>query len=604
MTVAEKAKAVPQRESIDTKYTWDLTDIYPGDEAWEQDFAEAQQIIAGAAVFRGKLASSAEILYSCLEARSELLQKLHSLSQYAHLSLDLDNRVSRYQGLVERASVLSSQAAAAFAFVEPELLVVDQDKLLEMAGQFERTDVHDFYIRELIRFRKHIRSQEIEELLAMSSIIGRAPSNIFSMLDDADLTYGSIEDEEGREVTLTKQRFARFLESSDRRVRRDANAVFNDAYKEHVNTLASTLSAAVNRDVFIARARRYESSLHAALHGDNIPVSVYHSLLEATEANLDGLHEWVSLRKKLLKLDEIMPYDMICPLFPEKDYTVVYEDAVKQVLEAVGPLGEKYGDILRRGFDSRWIDVYETQGKSGGAYSSGNYNAHPYVLMNYNDTVDNMFTLAHEMGHAAHSYLTNEVQPYPKSQHSIFVAEVASTLNEGLLMHYLLDRVKDRTERLYLLNRYVDNTLGTFFHQVLFARFELAIHQEVENGGALTPDWLNDLWAQLTRKYYGPEITLDDYTPLKWSRIPHFYLNFYVYQYATSYAASQEILGRFLQGESGLIDKYLQMLSAGGRDHPIELLKLAGVDMSTPEPVLANLKMFKEQVEEIARLAG
>jgi oligoendopeptidase F len=471
-----------------------------------------------------------------------------------------------------------------------------------MEKKFTSPNIFDFYIRELIRSKAHIRSAEVEELLAMAGMIARGPDSIFSMLDDADMTYPSITDEEGNEVKLTKQRFAKYMESALQRVRCETNSAFYSSYKSHLNTIGASLAASVTKDVFYTKARRYESCLQRALDANNIPLSVYHSLLDTTEANISALHAYSDLRKRVLKLDQIWPYDMMCPLFPESDYTVPYADAVTQVIDAVQPLGATYQKVLTDAFGSRWVDVFETEGKGSGAYSWGNYQAHPYVLMNYNDTVDNMFTLAHEMGHAMHSYLSNRKQPFAKAQYSIFVAEVASTLNEGLLLHSLLKKVTDTNQRLYLLNRHIDNTFGTFFHQVLYARFELIIHEEVEKGNALSPDFLTETWGNLTQKFYGPTVTMDEFTPLKWSRIPHFYNMFYVYQYATSYAASQAILKKFIDGEPGIIDKYLEMLSSGGKDHPIELLKICGVDMTKPDPVMATISLFREQVDEINRL--
>ena len=605
MATDTKTSTIPQRSDIEKQYTWNLNDIYPSDDAWEKAFNKAAELVGSApGRYAGKLAKSPEIMWEAFEARTELMRTLGSLTQYANLNRDLDNRVSKYQELSERVASLASKAAAAFSFIEPELLEIDETKLREIASKFPKTDVYDFYIDELIRSRAHVRSKEVEEVLAMASVMGRVPSNVFTMLDDADMTYPSIKDEKGNEVKLTKQRWAKFMESQDRRVRKDANDALYSSYRAHINTIGANLSGGVNGNVFYARARRHENALEAALFGDNIPTSVYRSLIDNTEAHVDGLHKYVELRKKILKLDKIMPYDMLCPLFPEYDFEVPYDDAVTKVLDAVKPLGGTYGSVLKDAFGTRWVDVFETEGKGSGAYSWGNYDVHPFVLMNYNDTVDNMFTLAHEMGHAMHSYLTSKTQPFVKSQYSIFVAEVASTLNEGLLMYYLLDRAKDDKERLYLLNRYVDNTVGTYFNQVLYAHFELMIHEAVEEGGALSPDMMNALWKDLTQKYYGPAMTVDEFTPIKWSRIPHFYLDFYVYQYATSYAASQAILEKFLKGETGIIEKYLEMLSAGGRNHPIELLKICGVDMSTPDPVLANITLFGEQVEEMTKLAG
>ncbi len=605
MTTAtdSKPRAIPTRDELDERHKWNLRDIYKSEADWEADFEKIQSRIEKVKEFKGQLVASAKVLYDCLQMRSDMLLTVANLYQYAHLSQDLDNRVSKYQAMTERAAMLSSLAAAAFAFVEPELLPVKDEQLLEMAAQFSQSDVYDFYIREFIRSRAHIRSQEVEELLAQSAMVTRGPSSIFTMLDDADMKYPSIKDEKGAEVTLTKQRFAKFLDSSDRRVRRDAHQAFYSVYKDHINTLGAALSAAVNADLFQSRARRFESCLHSALYPGNIPVSVYHALLDATEANLTGLHHYTALRRRVLGVDTLQPYDMVCPLFPEKDYEVTYDDAIRTILTAMNPLGDKYCRVMEKAFASRWVDVYETEGKGSGAYNWGNYRVHPFVLMNYNDTVDNMFTLAHEMGHALHSHLANSTQPYPKSQYSIFLAEVASTLNEGLLLDHLLKKTTDKQEKLYLLNRQIDNTVGTFFNQVMYSRFELRIHEEVEKGGALSPEMLSKLWGELTEKYFGPELTIDDLSPMKWSRVPHFYMTYYVYQYATSYAASQAILGRTLAGEDGLIERYLKMLSAGGSDHPIELLKISGVDMTTLDPVEATLKLFAEQVDQMDRLA-
>jgi len=607
MTTAVEEKKhsdIQTRDSIDNKYKWNLADIYSKDEAWEDDYINAQRLIENAKEYAGRLKESPKTLFECLELRTLLNLLVFQLFQYSRLSRDIDNRVSKYQSMTDRAAMLSSQASAAFSFVEPELLKMTDSELLIFASQFPKTDLYDFYIRELIRSRRHVRSEEVEELLAQSSLVARGADNIFTMLDDADLTYPGIKDEHDIEVSITKQRYMKFLESSDARIRRDAHNAFYSAYKNHLNTLGASLAASINNDVFYTRARKFETCLQNALEGDNIPLAVYHSLIDTTEKHLESLHKYTALRKKILKLDQIHMYDTICPLFPEREYEVPYDQAIFSIIESSIPLGNKYANVLKVAFNNRWVDVYETQGKGSGAYNWGNYKVHPFVLMNYNNTIDNMFTLAHEMGHALHSHLANEKQPYQKSQYSIFVAEVASTLNEGLLLQNMLNNAKDDLERLSLLNRQIDNTVGTFFNQVMYAKFELTIHETVEKGGALSPEMMTNLWRELNEKYYGPSLTIDEFSILKWSRIPHFYTAFYVYQYATSYAASQAILAKFLQKEIGIIDKYISMLASGGCDYPIELLKLCGVDMSTPAPVEANLKMFAEQVDEMERLSA
>lgn len=594
--------AIPDRAAIDPKHTWNLADLYASDAAWEADLKSAQSMIEQLKSFAGLLAESPKTLWDCLELRSELSKTLFSLYQFAYLSKDLDNRVSKYQAMTDRAAMLGAQAGAASAYIEPELLTLDDATLRKMASQFPKTDVYDFFIEELIRSKPHIRSEEVEELLAMSAMVSRGPDSIFSMMDDADIVYPSITDEHGHEVPLTKQRYAKFIESADRRVRRDAHEKFYEPYKARLNSIGATLASSVNKDIFYSKARHFDSCLANALDGNNIPLSVYHSLIEATESNLGGLHAYVRLRKKIMKLDSIYGYDMVCPLFPDQDYDVDYPRAVERLLEAVAPLGNEYVTALRTAMNSRWVDVYETPGKGGGAYNYGNFSAHPFVLMNYNNTVDNMFTLAHEMGHAMHSYLSCRTQPFAKHHYSIFVAEVASTLNEGLLMQLLIKESTDVRQKLYLLNRYLDNTMGTFFNQVMYAHFELAIHEEVEKGGALSPDMMTAIWGEYLQKYFGPDLTVDECSKLKWARIPHFYNMFYVYQYATSYAASEMILDKFLKGEKDIVARYLEMLSSGGKDHPIELLKICGVDMTKPDAVSSTLNRFAEQVAQVDKL--
>ena len=596
--------SIPQRADIEQKHTWNLADFYTSEDNWEADFKKAQTLISEAGRFAGKLHESADMMFECFRSRSELSMVVELLHQYARRSGDLDHRVSKYQSMSDRAAMLSSQAQAGYSYVEPELLQIDDDKLLEMSAKFPEQDIYDLYIKELIRSRKHIRSAEVEELLAQSLMLSRGPSTIFSMLNDADMKYPSIKDEDGNEVQLTKQRFAKFLDSADQRVRRDAHEGMYSVYKAYVNTISASLSTSVNKDLFHTQARKYESTLHSALDAFNIPLSVYHSLVKTTEAGLEGIHKWIAVRKKIQKLNKIHPYDLMCPLFPEENYEVDYDKAVSEVIRAVAPLGEQYVTELKKAFDNRWVDVYETEGKASGAYSSSNYTVHPLVLMNYNDTIDNMFTLAHEMGHCMHSFLSNKTQPYPKAHYSTFVAEVASTLNEGLLLQHLLKKGDDTKRKLFLLNRHIDNTFGTYFHQVLYSHFELEIHKQVQEGQALSPDSLNKLWGELTLKYYGPDISMDEHTQYKWARIPHFYYTFYVYQYATSYAASQAILDKFIAGETGILDKYLGLLSSGGSDYPINQLKKCGVDMTTPTPFEATLKLFADQVDEVERLAG
>ncbi len=603
-STAKDKPSIPQRADIAQKDTWNLSDIFESDDIWEAEFTLVTAEMEQAREFAGHLAESPEQLYDCLKLRNQLSSRLFNLYHYSHLAKDIDNRVSKYQEMNERAAVLSSKMSAKFSFIEPELLTIDEAKLREMAGKFKVVDEFDFYISELIRSKEHIRSEEVEELLANSAMVARGPSNIFSMLDDADITYPSIEDENGVTVQMTKQRYSKYMESNDRRVRADAYTQFMQPYKQFRNTIAASLGTSVQADVFYSRARNFESCLHGELDGDNIPTSVYHALLDTTENKISGLHKYNNLRMKILGLKELHPYDLNAPLIPDEKFEINYADAVKGTIEAVAPLGTKYEDDLKKAFDARWVDVYESEGKGSGAYSYGNHNIHPYVLMNYNNTLDSMFTLAHEMGHAMHSFLTSQVQPFSKAHYSTFVAEVASTLNEGLLLNLLLKQSDSDQRKMYLINRYLDNTVGTFYRQVMYARFEFMIHDAVEKGGALSPDWMSLAWGELTAKYYGPDVIVGELEPLKWSRIPHFYNTYYVYQYATSYAASQAILEKFMAGEEGIVDKYLELLSSGGNAHPIEQLAKCGVDMTTAKPFENTIALFDSRVDELAKLAG
>ena len=598
----KKIDSIPQRADIEAKFTWQLADLYTSDEEWDTAFAKAEALVAKAGEFAGKLAQSSETLFACFEVQTQFAMITDDLFQFAKLNQDLDSRVSKFQEMCDKATMLASRGAAAFAYVEPELLQIDEKTLNDMAAKFPKTDLYDLYIKEFNRSRSHIRSGEVEELLAQSMMIAKGPQSIFSMFDAADIKYPEVTDEYGDKVRLTKQRFAKFMDSPIQSVRKEANEKFYEPYKSHLNTLGSILSTSISKDVFYARARKYDSALHAGLDAYNIPVSVYHSLIETTEKNIECLHKYMAVRKKILKLDTQYPYDIFCPLFPDADYEIPYETAIEEVLKAVEPLGKDYGSVLREGFASRWVDVFETEGKAGGAYSWRNYNSHPFVLMNYNNTLSNMFTLAHEMGHAMHSYLSNKHQPFQKSQYSIFVAEVASTLNEGLLMRLLSSKTTDTRMIQYLINRQLTGAVGTYFHQVMYAHFEFIIHDMVENGKALSPDIMSKLWHELTTNYYGPAIEMDEYSKYKWSRIPHFYNKYYVYQYATSFAASQAILRKFIDGEAGIIDRYLELLSSGGNDYPINQLKKCGVDMTSPAPFEATLKLFSELVDKIDKL--
>ena len=422
------------------------------------------------------------------------------------------------------------------------------------------------------------------------------------MIDDADIKYGDVTDENGNRVTLTKQRYSDFLESKDRSVRKEAMETFSDAYKTFLNTLGATLSTSVYKDLYVSRARKYSTCLEAALDSDNIPQATYRNLVDTVDAHLGVLHRYAALRKRILAVDELHPYDLYVPLVPDAKMKIAYDEAVKLIGEGLQPLGKEYVENLLKAVESGWIDVYESEGKGSGAYSWSTYAAHPYVLMNYNDTLDNMFTLSHELGHAMHSYYSKIGQPYIYSGHSIFTAEVASTTNEELLMHFMLERAKDKDQRAYLLSYYLQQIVGTFFTQVMFSQFEDLVHREVEEGKPLSSDVFRQIYRRIYQKFWGPELVLDEYSDINCLRISHFYRSFYVYQYATSYSAATYIAEQLLAGNRGQLERYMGFLKAGESKYPIEVLADAGVDMTKPDAIEATAKLFGRLVDQLEQL--
>jgi oligoendopeptidase F len=588
---------IPQRADIEDRYKWRLEDIYPDTLAWQADFELLQSRMGEMEKYSGRLGESAGTLYECLALRDSLSNILDRLYVFAHMKKDEDTREPAYQALADRVSTLSAHFGEAIAFIRPEIIAIPNEELTSYLAD-NRLKLYDFYIANIMRLKQHILSHREEEILALSSISTRGPSNIFDMLDNADIEYPTIKDERGKEIKLTKERYYKILESTDRRVRREASEAYNKAYLDYVNTLGATLSASVNTDWFYAQARGYKTTLEADLDGDNIPVSVFENLIKTVNASLPTLHKWTALKKKYLRLDKIYPYDLNVPLAPESKIEIPYDSAVAVIMMAVAPMGEKYANDLRQGFSGGWVDVFETEGKQSGAYSWGAYSTHPYVLLNYNNSTDNFFTVAHEMGHAMHSYYTKNTQPYVYEDYATFVAEVASTANEALLMNYLLNNTADKRQRLFLLNYYIEQIIGTFYTQVMFSEFENAIHTDVEKGGALSAESLRKIYGDLYKKYWGPELVMEDWHNLGGLRIPHFYRSYYVFQYATSYAAAQALTRNILKGDPQARDRYLELLCAGGSDYPVELLSKAGVDMTRPEAVDATVKLFADLVSQ------
>ncbi|NOZ03146.1 MAG: oligoendopeptidase F [FCB group bacterium] len=593
---------VPTRDEIEEQYTWDLSALFVSDEAWEDAFQQAEELLDEFAAFDGKLGKSGRQLLQCLQLKDEagiLMDKLYS---YASRKRDQDLSNPTYQAMTQRIQGLSTKMNNASAFIEPEILTISDRKLARFIKKEPGLSLYTHYFDNLRRVRDHILPKGQEELLALVGEIASGPGTTFGVLTNTDFKWGTILDEKNRKVEMSRGRYYLYMTSPNRRVRRDAYMELYVPFEDHLNTLTSLLATKMKTDIFYMKARKYKTSLESALSGPNIPTDVYYNLINTLNENLQPLHRWAALKKRLLKVEELHPYDTYAPLFPDVEKKYTYEEAQAIVTEALKPLGSEVREIIDRAFTERWIDVYENAGKRGGAYSAGVYGVHPYILMNFNGTLNSVFTLAHELGHTIHSYLSNKTQPYVYADYATFNAEVASTTNEALLREYLLTKATTDAEKLSLLQQYIQNIGSTFYRQGRFAEFELVLHEKVEQDEPLTYEVINQIFGDLYQKYWGPEMVVDEQEKLSWSRIPHFYYNYYVYTYATSFAASQMVAQKIVDEGQPAVDAYLKFLSSGASDYPIELLKIAGVDMSTPAPIeatTAKMNALMDQIEEI-----
>lgn len=595
---------VPSRDQIDEKYKWNLTDIYNSDENWEIDFKWVESKIINYKDYEGKLSSGSTELLACLKFNDQLNAKVERLHLYAMLAKDSDMRVTKYQGMDDRIKSLYSRVSTASSFINPELLGMDEQKLLTMINGNEELKVYKQSIDDLLRSKKHTLSKEQEEILALSGEISQTPYNTFSMFTNADIKFPVVADSEGNEVEMSHARYYSALYSKDRAYRERAFKAYLSPYKEYANTFSVLFNGNLKTNIFYARARKYNSARDASLDKNNIPVSVYNKLIDAAGNNLVPMYRWAELKKKVLGISELHPYDVYVTLFDEADnkkYT--YDEAKELVINSLKVMGKDYLNSLKTAFENRWIDVYETQAKKSGAYSSGTtFGVHPYVLLNWTDLLNDVFTLTHEMGHNMHSYYTGLNQPYPYANYSIFLAEVASTFNESLLLDYLISISNSKAEKLYLLEKYLNNITSTFYRQVMFAEFETQVYERTENGEALTQDILCKIYKDIFQKYWGPAMVIDKEEEYTWARVPHFYYNFYVFQYATGFAASQVLANLVNNDGEEAVAKYLNFLKAGSSDYPINILKNAGVDMNTTEPVLAVTKKMNEILDEMESL--
>lgn len=597
-----KSNSLPKREEIESKYKWKLEDIYESLEKWEEDFKKVRQLSDQMAGFKGRLGETSNSLLECLKSSDELLSLNDKLFVYARMKRDENNANPEYQALADRASAQSTTVYASVSFIVPEIISIPEGTLNKFVEENMNLQLYKQFINESLRQKKHILSDREEELLALSSEVAHAPKDIFTMLNNADIKFPFIKDENGEEIEVTKGRYIKFLESKDRRVREDAYRAVYSTYKKQNNTLASTLTSNVKKNRFYSVVRKYDSCLEASLDSDNISTDVYENLIETVGSNLHLLHKYLRLRKKALKVDKLHMYDLYVPIVEESKKNIFYSDALDTVEKALHPLGEEYLGYLKQGFNSGWIDVFENKGKTSGAYSWGAYKTHPYVLLNYQGMVNDVFTIAHEMGHALHSYYTNKTQPYIYSEYKIFVAEVASTVNESLLMKHMLKNTSVKSERAYLLNHYLEEFRGTVFRQVMFAEFEKTIHSKYEKGESLTSQELCNIYYDLNTKYYSSEVALDDDIRMEWARIPHFYNSFYVYKYATGFSAATSLSQQILTEGQPAVERYIKFLSSGGSDYPIELLKKAGVDLSASKPIQDALNVFGEILDELEGL--
>ncbi|QYF81837.1 oligoendopeptidase F [Brevibacterium sp. PAMC21349] len=602
MAQETKTNTLPSRSEIAPEDTWRLEDIFATEEDWEAAFKAVKEDLKKAEAHKGTLGESAEKLFAALQLQDEVFEKLGKVYSYSHMRNDQDTTNPFYQGMEDRAKALYAQAAAAFSYMVPELLSIDESKVEGFLEEKEELKLYKHSLEEINLQRPHILSAEQEELLAQASEVLDASGNTFGMLNNADLKFPTIKDEEGNEVEITHGRYIRFLESEDRRVREEAFKGVYSKYGEFRNTFASTLSGEVKNHNFNATVRKYDSARQAALSNNNIPETVYDNLVKTVNDNLPLLHRYLDLRKKVLELDELHMYDLFTPLVKEVKMEVTYDEAKDYVLKGLAPLGEDYLNVLKEGFQNRWVDVHENKGKRSGAYSSGTYGTNPYILMNWQNNVNNLFTLVHEFGHSVHSYYTRKHQPYPYGNYSIFVAEVASTCNENLLNDYLLNSIEDEKKRIYLLNHYLEGFRGTLFRQTMFAEFEHTIHLKAQNGEALTADMLTKEYYELNKKYFGENVTIDEEIGLEWARIPHFYYNYYVYQYATGISAATALSKQILEEGEPAVKRYLEFLKSGSSDYPIEVLKKAGVDMTKAEPVQEAMNVFEEKLNELEEL--
>ena len=594
------------RTKIPDQYKWDLSHIYPDDDAWKEAKAKVVGQIPTIEQYKGRLGESAQTLLACFDLMTELSKEYTRVYCYASMHSDEDTRDAKYLGMEQVMSTIGADLSAKSSFIQPEILKIGRETIESFLKTEPKLEIYRHGLDDILRRKDHTGTEGEEKILADASLVADVPHSIYSIFSDADFPFAQVTLHDGKAVKLDKANFSLYRTIAHREDRRRVFAAYFDALNQYRRTFGTQLYGEVKKSMFYTRARKYKSSLERALDGNNIPLAVYHNLIENVNANLATFHRYLNLRKRMLGVDELHYYDLYCPVVKEIDLKYTIEEAQEHVLASLAPLGEEYVSVARRGFTEGWLDVYPNEGKRSGAYSNGAvYDVQPYILLNHNGKYDDMSTLTHELGHTMHSHLSNKTQPYATADYSIFVAEVASTFNEALLMEHMLKTIKDDGTRLSLLGNYLDGIRGTVFRQTQFAEFEMRIHEKAERGEALTGEVLSELYDQINKKYYGHEKNMcivDDEIKVEWANIPHFYYNFYVYQYATSFTASAALSEQILGGDKAATKRYMELLSAGGSDYPINLLKKAGVDMTTTTPFGLTMRKMNRVMDEMEQI--
>lgn len=592
-----------KRNEVKLEDKWKLEDIYATDAAFNESLSHTQTILPSFKEYENRLISSADTLLAFLQAQDAFEEELGKLYVYSHMRLHEDGNNSFYQDLSQKTESLSIQAGSILAFAGPELSKLTHAQLEQFFSENPALRHYERYLNEVLRQKEHILDHATETLLAQVADIANIPDNTFSMLNNVDIKFPVVQNENGQSIQLTHATYIPLMESFKRDVRENAFKALYGTYHQFKNTTASLFSGNIKQNSFFAKVRHYNSTLHMALAENNIPLEVYHNLIDVVNQNLSILHHYMTLRKETLGLDELHMYDLFVPMVKDYKKEIPFEEAKETILKALACMGEDYIQVATSAFNEGWIDKYENEGKRSGAYSWGTYGApHPYILLNYTSNIDSMFTLAHELGHAMHSYYSHKEQPHVYGDYCIFVAEVASTVNEALLMQYLLKESQDVNEKRYLLNYFMDQFKSTLYRQTMFAEFEYKVHSAYDQGETLTSDYLSNTYYELVKKYHGASVCVDQEIALEWSRIPHFYTPFYVYQYATGYSAAIALSTRILSGQANAVSDYIRFLSGGCSKDPIDLLKIAGVDMSQPKPVQDALKQFDTLIHDFRAL--